>query len=86
MGPPTNWELSFHAMSSKGKRDYWFFGSYAVTQISIQLIGMVCGFLIIRQLPKEQFSLFTIFNTALATLNILGTVGLAVLSSRSRVH
>ncbi|EMI58106.1 lipopolysaccharide biosynthesis protein [Rhodopirellula sallentina] len=46
-------------------------------QATVQAIGFICGILVIRWLSVEQYALYTIANTMLATMTMLADGGIA---------
>lgn len=46
-------------------------------QILIQAIGFVCGILVIRLLPTQEYALYTLANTMLGTMTLLADGGIA---------
>lgn len=49
-----------------------------VIQVIIQVVGFLCGILIIRNLSTGEYALYTISNTMLGTLSILADGGISV--------
>lgn len=47
------------------------------TQILVQLLGLVSGILIIRLLPTQEYALYTLANTMLATISLLADGGIS---------
>ena len=50
--------------------------SYAGTQLLVQLIGLVAGFLIIRSLPKESYAIYILAATGIGLLSVLSDSGI----------
>jgi len=48
------------------------------TQIIVQLAGLISGIVIIRLLPTQEYALYTLANTMLATMTILSDGGVAI--------
>jgi O-antigen/teichoic acid export membrane protein len=46
-------------------------------QVAVQAIGFVCGILVIRLLPIEEYAYYTIANTMLGTMTLLADGGIA---------
>ncbi len=46
-------------------------------QVAVQAIGFVCGILVIRLLPVEEYAFYTIANTMLGTMTLLADGGIA---------
>ncbi len=46
-------------------------------QVVVQLIGFVCGILVIRLLPVQEYAYYTIANTTLGTMTLLADGGIA---------
>ena len=59
----------------------WEFGKLSaqvgIAQIAIQAIAFVCGILVIRLLPTQEYALYTLANTMLGTMTILADGGIA---------
>ena len=49
----------------------------ASAQIIVQALGFLCGILIIRLLPIEEYALYILANTMLGTMTVLGNAGIA---------
>jgi O-antigen/teichoic acid export membrane protein len=47
------------------------------TQIIIQAIGFVCGIIIIRLLPVQEYAFYTLANTMLGTMSVLADGGIS---------
>lgn len=58
-----------------------------IAQVAVQAIGFVCGILVIRLLPTQEYALYTLANTMLGTMTILADGGIAsgVLSQGGKV-
>ena len=56
-------------------------------QILVQAIALISGILVIRQLPANEYALYTLANTMLGTMTILADSGISsgVLAQGSRV-
>ncbi len=52
------------------------FSFVAFTQLLVQLVGLVCGILIIRLLPTNEYALYTLANTMLGAMTVLGDGGI----------
>jgi len=50
---------------------------FAFVQGLVQIIGLAAGLLIVRSLPKQQYALYTIGNTMLATILVLADSGIS---------
>jgi O-antigen/teichoic acid export membrane protein len=48
-----------------------------LAQIIVQLVGFVCGILIIRLLPIKEYALYTLVNTMLGTITVLADGGIS---------
>jgi O-antigen/teichoic acid export membrane protein len=48
----------------------------ASAQVVVQVLGFVCGILIIRLLPVEEYALYILANTMLGAMNVLGNAGI----------
>ncbi|WP_179336962.1 lipopolysaccharide biosynthesis protein [Winogradskyella ludwigii] len=48
----------------------------ASAQVIVQALGFVCGILIIRLLPIEEYALYILANTMLGTMTVLGNAGI----------
>jgi O-antigen/teichoic acid export membrane protein len=46
-------------------------------QVIVQAVGFVCGILIIRLLPVQEYALYTLVNTMLGTISILADGGIS---------
>lgn len=59
----------------------------ASTQIIVQIVGFVCGIIVIRWLPPEEYALYTLANTMLGTMIVLadGGIASAVMSQGGKV-
>jgi O-antigen/teichoic acid export membrane protein len=53
-------------------------GSYAIVQVTGQLIAFTSGILLVRWLPQREYAYFTIANAMQATLNLLADIGISV--------
>lgn len=49
----------------------------SIAQIAIQGLGFISGILIIRLLPVEEYALYTLANTMLGTMSVLGDGGIS---------
>lgn len=49
----------------------------ASAQIIVQVLGFVCGILIIRLLPVKEYALYILANTMLGAMTVLGNAGIA---------
>lgn len=49
----------------------------ASAQFIVQALGFVCGILIIRLLPVEEYALYILANTMLGAMNVLGNAGIS---------
>lgn len=47
------------------------------TQIFVQLVGLICGIVIIRLLPPEEYSFYTLANAMLGTMSLLSDGGIS---------
>ncbi|MEP6583366.1 MAG: polysaccharide biosynthesis protein [Ginsengibacter sp.] len=47
------------------------------TQALIQIVGLVCGIMVIRVLPPSEYALYTLANTMLGTMIVLADGGIA---------
>lgn len=54
---------------------------YSTVQIAVQGVNAVTGFMLVRVLAKEDYAWFTIANSLMATVNILGDSGLGSATS-----
>jgi len=50
----------------------------AVAQVSIQLISFICGILVIRMLPTQEYALYTLANAMLGTMIMLADSGVSM--------
>ena len=55
----------------------WTIASYAATQVVVQLLTLVTGFLIIRALPKEQYAVYILASAGLGILTALSDSGIS---------
>ena len=46
-------------------------------QIIVQAVGFVCGILVIRLLPTQEYALYTLANTMLGTMTMLSDAGIS---------
>ncbi len=46
-------------------------------QIIVQAVGFVCGILVIRLLPTQEYALYTLANTMLGTMTVLSDAGIS---------
>src|SRR5690606_34453750 len=62
-----------------------FISSFA--QVGVQTISFLCGIIIIRSLPINEYALYTLANTALGTMTILSDGGISsgILSKGGKV-
>lgn len=49
----------------------------SIAQIAVQGLGFISGILIIRLLPVEEYALYTLANTMLGTISVLGDGGIS---------
>lgn len=56
-------------------------------QIIVQAVGFICGIMVIRLLPIQEYALYTIANTMLGTLTLLsdGGISIGVMSQGGKV-
>ena len=52
--------------------------SFALTQAVVQVIGFLCGILLVRQLDQREYAYFTIANTMQGTINVLADIGISI--------
>ncbi len=52
-------------------------GVTGFTQAIVQLVGLVCGVMVIRFLPTHEYALYTLANTMLGTMIVLADGGIA---------
>ena len=46
-------------------------------QIIVQALGLVCGIIVIRLLPTQEYALYTLANTMLGTITVLADGGIS---------
>ena len=46
-------------------------------QMIVQAVGFICGILIIRLLPVQEYALYTLVNTMLGTISVLADGGIS---------
>ena len=57
-------------------KSFWLFFGYMLSQIGVQLINMVTGFLIIRAMSKDDYANFTIITTLAPVMLLLSDNGI----------
>lgn len=59
----------------------------ALAQVFLQMISFICGILVIRLLPTQEYALYTLANTMLATMILLADSGVStgVMAQAARV-
>jgi O-antigen/teichoic acid export membrane protein len=69
---------------------YWFkvLSKFISVQLLIQVIGIVCGILLIRTLSKQQYAYFVLANSMQGTMNVLADsgIGSALLAIGGKVY
>ncbi len=70
----------FFHLGSADRLRYWLgtVGRFASVQVVMQAINAATGFLILRQLTKTDYALYTIANTMQGTMSILADAGIGV--------
>ena len=53
-------------------------GKFASTQIIVQILGAVSGFILIRTLSKQDYAYFTIANSMQSVMNVLADSGISI--------
>ncbi|MDR0559185.1 MAG: hypothetical protein LBG92_03385 [Prevotellaceae bacterium] len=66
-------------MTDKNKIRYWIklISVTGIAQVTVQLIGFICGILVIRILPVNEYAFYTIANTILGTMTVLSDGGIS---------
>ncbi len=70
----------FFHLGSADRLRYWLgtVGRFASVQVVMQALNAVTGFLILRQLTKADYALYTIVNTMQGTMSVLADAGIGV--------
>lgn len=66
-----------HAIAQRGFNWVKLVGITGFSQAIVQAIGFVCGILIIRLLPTQEYALYTLANTMFGTMIVLSDAGIS---------
>lgn len=67
----------FNLKSDLIRSDFRLLGVTTITQLLIQLLGLISGIFIIRLLPTREYAWYTIANTMLGTISVLSDAGIS---------
>ena len=70
-------KVEYINLNSFLKNRFFDFGAVTFYQIIIQLVGLIIGFFIVRELSITEYAFYTIANTMLGTMTVLSDGGIS---------